>query len=100
MLQKPFSHCVFNLASTVRMLTVSLLIILVMFLATAAPTQAAPAASTCTAYGSITMGKYWLNNNLWGKDLAPGGNVSGITRSPAQQLAGVQIGAGQVNQTQ
>jgi hypothetical protein len=64
MLQKPFSYSVSNFVSAMRLLIAPLLITLVMFLTTATPTQAAPAASTCTAYGSITMGKYWLNNNL------------------------------------
>lgn len=29
-------------------------------------------ASTCQAYGSLTMGKYWLNNNLWGQSSGSG----------------------------
>lgn len=30
------------------------------------------AANTCTAFGSITQGKYWLNNNLWGQSSGSG----------------------------
>jgi hypothetical protein len=32
----------------------------------------ARAATTCEAFGSITMGKYWLNNNLWGQSSGTG----------------------------
>lgn len=87
MLQKPFSYSVSNFVSAMRLLIAPLLITLVMFLSTATPTQAAPAASTCTAYGSITMGKYWLNNNLWGQGSGSGSqciwsnSVSGSTIS-------------------
>jgi hypothetical protein len=37
-----------------------------------APASPAQAASTCQAFGSITMGKYWLNNNLWGQNSGSG----------------------------
>ncbi len=30
------------------------------------------AATTCTPFGTITMGKYWLNNNLWGQGSGSG----------------------------
>lgn len=36
------------------------------------PAAPAHAASTCEAFGSITMGKYWLNNNLWGRNSGSG----------------------------
>jgi len=36
------------------------------------PAQPASAANTCDAFGSITLGKYWLNNNLWGQDAGTG----------------------------
>lgn len=36
------------------------------------PAPPAQAANTCTPFGSITMGKYWLNNNLWGQDSGSG----------------------------
>jgi xyloglucan-specific endo-beta-1,4-glucanase len=36
------------------------------------PAQPAQAANTCAAFGSITLGKYWLNNNLWGQDQGSG----------------------------
>ncbi|HEX8344455.1 MAG TPA: hypothetical protein VF657_06875 [Actinoplanes sp.] len=32
----------------------------------------AQAASTCTAYDAITQGKYWINNNLWGRNSGSG----------------------------
>ncbi|MCC3764492.1 RICIN domain-containing protein [Glycomyces sp. TRM65418] len=32
----------------------------------------AQAATTCDAFGSITQGKYWLNNNLWGQGSGSG----------------------------
>lgn len=37
-----------------------------------APAMPAQAASTCTAFGTIDMGKYWLNNNLWGQSSGSG----------------------------
>ncbi|MBB4910884.1 GH12 family glycosyl hydrolase domain-containing protein [Actinophytocola algeriensis] len=36
------------------------------------PGPAAAAANTCEPFGSITAGKYWLNNNLWGQDSGSG----------------------------
>ncbi|MEN3305961.1 MAG: hypothetical protein V7603_2163 [Micromonosporaceae bacterium] len=30
------------------------------------------AANTCTAFGTITQGKYWINNNLWGQSSGSG----------------------------
>jgi len=38
--------------------------------ASAAP--AAPAAQTCEAFGTIALGKYYVNNNLWGQDSGQG----------------------------
>ncbi|HYN94216.1 MAG TPA: hypothetical protein VES42_10255 [Pilimelia sp.] len=35
------------------------------------PTNA-HAATACTAYAAIDMGKYWLNNNLWGRNSGSG----------------------------
>ena len=32
----------------------------------------AQATTTCDAFGSITMGKYWLNNNTWGASSGSG----------------------------
>lgn len=48
------------------------------------PAQPAHAANTCEPFGSITLGKYWLNNNLWGQDSGSGwqcmwDNASGST---------------------
>lgn len=48
------------------------------------PAQPAQAANTCTAFGTITSGKYYLNNNLWGQDSGSGwqcmwDNYSGST---------------------
>lgn len=36
------------------------------------PAQPALAANTCTAFGTITLGKYYINNNLWGQDQGSG----------------------------
>jgi hypothetical protein len=36
------------------------------------PIGTAKAATLCNAYDSITMGKYWLNNNVWGSDTGSG----------------------------
>jgi hypothetical protein len=38
----------------------------------ALPVPAAHADSTCAAYGTITQGKYWINNNLWGQSSGSG----------------------------
>lgn len=41
--------------------------------ASAAPAApAAAAAQTCEAFGTIPMGKYYVNNNLWGQDSGQG----------------------------
>jgi hypothetical protein len=37
-----------------------------------APSTPANAATTCTAFGSVTQGKYWINNNLWGQSSGSG----------------------------
>jgi hypothetical protein len=47
----------------------SLLVALATLLAPATP---ANAANTCTAFGSVTQGKYWINNNLWGQSSGSG----------------------------
>ncbi|GAA2397566.1 hypothetical protein GCM10010420_24490 [Streptomyces glaucosporus] len=39
---------------------------------TASAAPAAPAASTCEAFGTIPMGKYYVNNNLWGQNSGQG----------------------------
>lgn len=36
------------------------------------PAQPAHADNTCTAFGTITLGKYYINNNLWGQDQGSG----------------------------
>jgi hypothetical protein len=84
---QPFSRRVSRFSSVIGMLMAPFLITLVMLLSTAAPAQAAAATTTCTAFGSITMGKYWLNNNLWGQSSGSGrqciwnNSVSGSTIS-------------------
>jgi hypothetical protein len=40
------------------------------------PTGTAHAASTCTASATITQGKYYVNNNLWGRDAGNGWQCS------------------------
>jgi hypothetical protein len=40
--------------------------------ATATVAYAGEEARTCTAFGTITMGKYYVNNNLWGQDSGSG----------------------------
>ena len=47
----------------------ALCVAVVLVVAPAAPAQAA---GTCEPFGSITMGKYWINNNLWGRDSGSG----------------------------
>jgi hypothetical protein len=37
-----------------------------------APSTPAHAATTCDAFGSITLNKYWVNNNLWGQSSGSG----------------------------
>lgn len=41
-------------------------------LAVLLPATPAQATSTCTAFSTIDMGKYWLNNNLWGQSSGSG----------------------------
>lgn len=43
--------------------------------------QPAHAATTCEPFGAIVMGKYWLNNNLWGHDSGSGSQCISDTRS-------------------
>jgi hypothetical protein len=35
-------------------------------------TTTPPPGQVCTAFGTITMGKYWINNNLWGQSSGSG----------------------------
>ena len=50
-------------------------------------TTSPPSGQTCTAFATITMGKYWINNNLWGQSSGTGsqcissGSVNGNTIS-------------------
>ncbi|MGW0806593.1 GH12 family glycosyl hydrolase domain-containing protein [Nonomuraea sp. NPDC002799] len=51
------------------------------------PTTTPPPGQLCNAYDSATMGKYWINNNLWGESSGTGsqciwaGSTSGNTIS-------------------
>jgi hypothetical protein len=51
------------------------------------PSSPPPGGQVCTPFGTVTMGKYWINNNLWGQSSGSGtqcvwGNsVSGNTIS-------------------
>jgi hypothetical protein len=46
-----------------------------------APTTPAQATTNCTAFGTITLGKYYLNNNLWGQSSGSGSQCISDTRS-------------------
>lgn len=35
-------------------------------------TSATPSEETCEAFGVLSAGKYWMNNNLWGQDAGSG----------------------------
>ncbi|WP_187414755.1 GH12 family glycosyl hydrolase domain-containing protein [Nonomuraea sp. PA05] len=54
---------------------------------TPTPTVTPPQGQLCNAFDSVTMGKYWVNNNLWGQDSGTGtqcvwaGSTSGSTIS-------------------
>ncbi|HEU5472251.1 MAG TPA: hypothetical protein VFV67_16475 [Actinophytocola sp.] len=48
-----------------------------------APATPAQAATTCTAFGTITLGKYYVNNNLWGQSAGSGSQCLSDTRSGA-----------------
>lgn len=39
---------------------------------TLVPAAPAQAAGTCNDFGTITQGKYWINNNVWGQDSGSG----------------------------
>ncbi|GAA3571928.1 hypothetical protein GCM10022419_060990 [Nonomuraea rosea] len=51
------------------------------------PTSPPPTGQLCNAFDSVTMGKYWVNNNLWGQSSGTGtqcvwaGSTSGNTIS-------------------
>lgn len=53
------------LTHRVRLVSLALVAVVLLAVLAAAP-GVARAASTCANGGSITMGKYWINNNLWG----------------------------------
>jgi xyloglucan-specific endo-beta-1,4-glucanase len=46
-----------------------------------APAPAAQAATNCTAFGTILLGKYYVNNNLWGQSSGTGSQCVSDTRS-------------------
>src|SRR2546429_380996 len=52
------------LRTTIMLSLVALMILLAV--------KPARAASTCGAFATITVGKYWLNNNLWGQNSGSG----------------------------
>ena len=37
----------------------------------------------CTDYAALVRGKYWVNNNVWGKAAAPAPSASGRTAAAA-----------------
>jgi hypothetical protein len=45
------------------------------------PATPAQAANTCTAFGTITLGKYYVNNNLWGQSSGSGWQCVWDTRN-------------------
>jgi hypothetical protein len=59
------SHTVRSILAFIASLVVTAAMLL-------APSTPASAATTCTAFGSITQGKYWINNNLWGQSSGSG----------------------------
>lgn len=63
---------------TKRSLFAAFLAAVVLAVVPAAPAQAA---NTCDAFGSITLGKYWVNNNLWGRDSGSGQQCVWDTKS-------------------
>ncbi len=65
---------------TKRSLFAAVLAAVVFAVVPAAPAQAA---NTCEAFGSITLGKYWVNNNLWGQDSGSGSQCAWDTKSGA-----------------
>jgi Glycosyl hydrolase family 12 len=48
---------------------------------TVVPATPAQATTTCTPFGTITLGKYYLNNNLWGQSSGSGSQCISDTRS-------------------
>ena len=50
------------------------------------PALPAQAATTCEPFGSIIMGKYWLNNNLWGQDSGTGSQCISDTFQSGQTV--------------
>src|SRR4051812_34830735 len=47
----------------------------------------ARATTTCDAFGSITMGKYWLNNNTWGASSGTGRQCISDTSQSGSTIA-------------
>ena len=45
--------------------------------------QAGEAGKKCGAFDTVTMGKYYVNNNLWGRTTARVPSASGTPRAPA-----------------
>jgi xyloglucan-specific endo-beta-1,4-glucanase len=50
---------------------------------TAVPALPAQAATNCTAFGTITLNKYYVNNNLWGQGSGTGSQCVSDTRNGA-----------------
>jgi hypothetical protein len=51
------------------------------------PAGPAHAANTCEAFGSITLNKYWVNNNLWGRDSGSGWQCVWDTANNGQSIS-------------
>ncbi|HKX31083.1 MAG TPA: endo-1,4-beta-glucanase [Blastocatellia bacterium] len=63
------SRYVSHLFSGTRAVTMAMFLIAAMALATI---TTAWAQNTCNAFGTIDMGKYWINNNTWGQSSGTG----------------------------
>ena len=50
----------------------TLLTLVLTAVALVGPVAPAQAAGTCEPFAAITMGKYWVNNNLWGRESGSG----------------------------
>ena len=59
-------------------------------LAVMLPAAPAQAATTCTAFNTITLGKYYVSNNLWGQSSGSGSQCVSDTGSGATHVRATQ----------
>ncbi|HCT75696.1 MAG TPA: endo-1,4-beta-glucanase, partial [Micromonosporaceae bacterium] len=55
-----------------RMRRLALGLVSVLVASVLVPATPAQAAGTCDDFGTVTQGKYWINNNVWGQDSGSG----------------------------